>query len=139
VTKQTEATREEAITAAAMLFIEVTPLPADWERAGWDSEYTRGILEVLADTFGADVDDHDQAKEAIWAEIRAKDEEIRRPWLRAKPGQAWRVKLFHLASEHTAVVDSYGHFSFTHGSIYHPRSISIERARKVYDPEEEAY
>ena len=48
------AAREQAIEAAAALLSDDLP---HWT----DSEYVRGVVEVLADTFGADVDDHDQA------------------------------------------------------------------------------
>lgn len=142
MTHKTEATREEAITAAASLFEQDNPLPTAWWLAGWDSDYTRGVLEVLADTFGANVDDHDQAKEAIWAEIRAKHEELRKPWRNAKPGQVWRVKAVLAAGreeERTAVVAASGHLVFSPALILRPSSVAIIDARKVYDPEGEAY
>src|SRR5690606_17350015 len=59
---RTAATRDEAITAAALLLSDKLP---HWT----ESDYVRGICEVIADTFGADVDDHDQAKDAVWSEI----------------------------------------------------------------------
>src|SRR5690606_13117766 len=56
------ATRAEVFTAAALLLSDGLP---HWT----ESDYVRGICEVIADTFGADVDDHDQAKDAVWSEI----------------------------------------------------------------------
>lgn len=57
-------TRAEAIAAAAALYA------GEDDMQKWRGhEYTRGITEVLADAFGADVEDHDQAKEEIWHEI----------------------------------------------------------------------
>src|SRR5690606_41138074 len=58
------ATRAELVTAAALLLSDGLP---HWT----ESDYVRGICEVIADTFGADVDDHDQAKDAVWSEILA--------------------------------------------------------------------
>lgn len=73
MTAKTTATRAQAIAAAAALYAGEKNLDA-WA----DREYTRGILEVLADTFGADVEDHDDARDAIWEEMRAEHARIER-------------------------------------------------------------
>lgn len=72
-------TFDRAVSAAAWLFAGEIPLPRIE-----DSEYMRGICEVLADTFRADLvsedDDQDLAKQAAWTQIeRAWESSTPRP------------------------------------------------------------
>lgn len=56
--------RDDALTKAALLFDGGDPVP-HWT----ESEYMRGICELIADTYGTDLDDHDQAKDEVWSTI----------------------------------------------------------------------
>lgn len=64
---RTTAARTQAIEAAGWLIDARDDDVRHWSQ----SEYVRGVVEILADTFGADVEDHDQAREAIYREILA--------------------------------------------------------------------
>ena len=67
MTALTIATRAEAIAAAVDKFLGADTLP-DWDGPHAESEYMRGICEVLADTFGTD--DPENARSEIWEEMR---------------------------------------------------------------------
>ena len=58
--QRTIAFRDDAITKAALLFDGGDDVP-HWT----ESEYMRGICELIVDTYGTDQDDYDRAKDEI--------------------------------------------------------------------------
>lgn len=137
MTNKTEVTREEAITAAAMLFEQDQPLALVWYMAGGDADYTRGVLDLLVDLFAVEGKSGEAIYKTIWAEIRAKHEEIRKPWLNAKPGEVWLINLGE-GLLRGAVVNNYGQFAYTsyHFTTLAINSPAIVNAKRIHPKED---